>query len=554
VTTRANGTIHPAVELEGRARLEVVFAIMLALFLGALDQTVVGVALPTIIGQLGGADLYTWTVTAYLLTSTVTIPIYGKLSDLYGRKPMLLIGITIFLTGSALSGLSQNMTELILFRAIQGLGAGSLFPIALAVIGDLFTPAERGKYQGLFGAVFGIAAIIGPALGGFLTENVSWHWIFYINIPIGLVSMFVIARILPVHRRAGATRDIDYLGVAVFTAAVVPLLIGLTNAQTNDWLSVPVGGLIAIAAALVALFVWVEAHAKEPIVPLTLFRNRSFSLSVVATMFASFGFFGSIVFLPLWLQRVEGFTPTQSGWAIFPLLFGLIIGSTGSGLITSRTGRYKWLITGALAIMSVGILLMTGLHADTAFVPTLASWMFLTGLGIGPTFAVFTIVVQNAVPFDKLGVATSNLTFFRQIGGSVGLALIGSIFGTTLRQQVPVQLLAAGVPKPFVDQFAAQGASVQALERSGNLAITLQQTLPPEAQAFIPGIVHAVNESLSLGIAAGLWIGLGAVLLALASSLFLPELPLRRTTQAQELALAAETGFAIPDEELPART
>jgi EmrB/QacA subfamily drug resistance transporter len=553
VTTPANGFTHPAVELEGRARLEVVFAIMLALFLGALDQTVVGVALPTIVGQLGGADLYTWTVTAYLLTSTVTIPIYGKLSDLYGRKPMLLIGITIFLAGSALSGLSQNMTELILFRAIQGLGAGSLFPIALAVIGDLFTPAERGKYQGLFGAVFGIAAIIGPALGGFLTENVSWHWIFYINIPIGLVSMFVIGRILPTHRRAGATRDIDYLGVAVFTAAVVPLLIGLTNAQANDWLSAPVAGLIALAVALGLLFVWIESRAREPIVPLTLFRNRSFRLSVVATMFASFGFFGSIVFLPLWLQRVEGFTPTQSGWAIFPLLFGLIIGSTGSGLITSRTGRYKWLITGALAIMSVGILLMTGLHADTAFLPTLGSWMFLTGLGIGPTFAVFTIVVQNAVPFDKLGVATSNLTFFRQVGGSVGLALIGSIFGTTLRQQVPVQLLAAGVPKPFVDQFASQGASFQALEQPGSLATQLQKALPPEAQAFIPGIVHAVNESLSLAIAAGLWIGLGAVLLALLSSLFLPELPLRRTTQAQELALAAETGFAIPDEELPAR-
>src|SRR5439155_6112288 len=316
------------------------------------------------------------------------------------------------------------------------------------------------------------------------------------------------------HRREGATRDIDYLGVAVFTAAVVPLLIGLTNAQTNDWLSAPVGGLIAIAAALALLFVWIESHAREPIVPLALSRNRSFSLSIVATMFASFGFFGSIVFLPLWLQRVEGFTPTQSGWAIFPLLYGLIIGSTSSGLIVSRTGRYKWLITGALAIMSVGILLMTGLHAETTFLPNLGSWMFLTGLGIGPTFAVFTIVVQNAVPFDKLGVATSNLTFFRQVGGSVGLALIGSIFGTTLRQQVPVQLLAAGVPKAFVDQFAAQGASVQALERSGNLATQLQQTLPSEAQAFIPGIVHAVNESLSLAIAAGLWIGLGAVVLA----------------------------------------
>lgn len=554
MTTRSNGIIRAAVELEGRARLEVVFAIMLALFLGALDQTVVGVALPTIVGQLGGADLYTWTVTAYLLTSTVTIPVYGKLSDLYGRKPMLLIGITIFLTGSALSGLSQNMTELILFRGLQGLGAGSLFPIALAVIGDLFTPAERGKYQGLFGAVFGISAIIGPWLGGFLTEHISWHWIFYINIPIGLVSMVVIGRILPTHRREGATRDVDYLGVAAFTAAIVPLMIGLTNAQTNDWLSLPVGGLVAVAAVLGAAFVWIEYHAKEPIVPLALLRIRSYSLSLVATFMASFGFFGSIIFMPLWLQRVEGFTPTESGWAIFPLLFGLIVGSTGSGLIVSRTGRYKWLISGALLIMSVGVLLMTGLHADTPYFPTLSIWMFLTGLGIGPTFAVFTIVVQNAVPFDKLGVGTSNLTFFRQVGGSVGLALIGTIFGTTLKQQLPAQLVAAGVPKAAVDQFASRGASVQALEQPGNLAATLQQVLPPQMQGLIPGIVHAVNESLSLAIAAGLWIGLGAVVVAFLSSLFLPELPLRRTTRAQEMAMAAETGFAYPDREVPARS
>jgi EmrB/QacA subfamily drug resistance transporter len=545
---------HPAIELSERERLEIVFAVMLALFLGALDQTVVGVALPTIVAQLGGSDLYTWTVTAYLLTSTISIPIYGKLSDLYGRKPLLLAGIVIFLTGSALSGLSQDMTQLILFRAIQGVGAGALFPIVLAVIGDLFTPAERGKYQGLFGAVFGLSSILGPWLGGFLTEHVSWHWIFYINIPVGLVSLIVIGRILPTVRRAGASRDIDWLGVGVFAAAVVPLMIGLTNATSNDWLSPQVGGLIAVAAAFALLFVWVEQRAKEPIVPFGLFRNRTYAVSIVATFLASFGFFGAIVFLPLWLQRVQGFTPTESGWAIFPLLFGLISGSILSGQIVSRTGRYRLLINAALAIMSIGVFLMTGLHADTAYMPTLAVWMFLTGLGIGPTFAVFTIVVQNAVPIAQLGVATSNLTFFRQIGGSVGLAFIGTFFQTTLRNELPKQLLAAGLPQAAVDEFAKQGASSQALGQTGNLADTLRAVLPAPLQTLIPAIVHGVNEALSLAIASGMWIGLGAVVLAFLATLVLPELPLRRTSRAEEMPMAAETGFAYPDEEIPVRT
>jgi EmrB/QacA subfamily drug resistance transporter len=546
--------VHPAIELSERARLEVVFAVMLALFLGALDQTVVGVALPTIVAQLGGADLYTWTVTAYLLTSTISIPIYGKLSDLYGRKPLLLAGIVIFLTGSALSGLSQDMTQLILFRAIQGVGAGALFPIVLAIIGDLFTPAERGKYQGFFGAVFGLSSIVGPWLGGFLTEHISWHWIFYINIPIGLVSLFVIGRVLPTVRRAGASRNIDWLGVVVFAAAVVPLMIGLTNATTNEWLSAPVGGLIAVAAVFALLFIVVEQRAKEPIVPFGLFRNRTYAVSIVATFLASFGFFGAIIFLPLWLQRVQGFSPTESGWAIFPLLFGLIAGSIISGQLVSRTGKYRLLINVALAVMSIGVFLMTNLRAETAYLPTLGIWMFLTGIGIGPTFAVFTIVVQNAVPIQQLGVATSNLTFFRQIGGSVGLAFIGTFFQTTLRNELPKQLVAAGLPQAAVDQFASRSAGSQVLGQTGDVATELQKVLPPALQPLIPAIHHAIDQSLSLAIASGMWIGLVAVFLAFLTTLVLPELPLRRTSHAQEMAMAAETGFAYPDEEIPVRT
>ncbi len=271
-------TSHPAIELSPRARFEILGAILLGLLLGALDQTVVGTALPHIVTDLHGNELYTWVVTIYLLTSTITVPFYGKLSDLYGRKPFLLAGITIFLIGSALSGLSQEMWQLILFRGIQGIGAGSLFPIALAVIGDLFTPAERGKYQGLFGAVFGLSALVGPALGGFLTDTISWHWIFYINLPIGLFSLVVIARVLPTFAgKPGRLRDLDWAGAAVFTVGISLLLIGLTNKQTGDWTDTTVGGLIGLGAVILAIFLGIETRAREPIIPLDLFRDRTYT-------------------------------------------------------------------------------------------------------------------------------------------------------------------------------------------------------------------------------------------------------------------------------------
>src|SRR5689334_4427261 len=361
----------PALGLDQRAKLEILFAVMLGLFLGALDQTIVGPALPTIVTQLHGNDVYVWAVTSYLLTSTISVPFWGKLSDLYGRKPLFIIGIVIFLIGSALSGLSQDMAQLILFRGIQGIGAGSLFPIALAVIGDLFSPAERGKYQGLFGAVFGIAFIAGPLIGGWLTEHISWHWIFYVNVPIGIVSLFFIFRLLPTVKNPRATRNFDILGGVIFTIASAFLLIGLTQkGQTDpsthhayDWTAFTVGGFILIALVGVALFIWAESRAKEPIVPLHLFRNRTYAASMVATFFAAFAFFGAIIFLPRWFQIVQGFSPTNSGLAALPLMVGLIASSIGSGLIVARTGRYKWLTVGAILIMGVATALMTQLRA-----------------------------------------------------------------------------------------------------------------------------------------------------------------------------------------------
>jgi EmrB/QacA subfamily drug resistance transporter len=524
----------PALGLPRREKMEILFAVMLGLFLGALDQTIVGTALPKIVTQLSGNDWYVWVVTMYLLTSTISVPFWGKLSDLYGRKPMFMIGIGIFLVGSALSGLSQNMPMLIAFRGIQGIGAGSLFPVALAVIGDLFTPAERGKYQGLFGAVFGVSSLIGPALGGFLTDTISWHWIFYVNIPIGIVSLFFIARLLPTVKRANASRTFDFLGAGVFTVAISFLLIGLTNKQTGDWTDATVGGFILIALVGVAVFAFVESRAAEPIVPLALFRIRTYTSSILATFFVSFGFFGAIIFLPRWFQFVEGQSATQSGYATLPLLVGLIGGSIASGLIVSRTGRYKWLTVGAVGLMAFGLFLMSGIRADTPL-PVLWAWMFITGLGIGPTLATFTIIVQNAVPFHELGVATSNLTFFRQIGGSIGLAIAGTLFGTEFARQIPLQLTANGVPAQFVAQFQGGGSGFDlgTISGVGDLGAAILKLVPAPFQEavkpIIPNIVLGIHQAFSMGVAQTFLIGVGASLIGVVFAATMHEVPLRKT-------------------------
>ena len=530
----------PALGLSQREKMEILFAVMLGLFLGALDQTIVGPALPTIVTQLSGNDYYVWAVTIYLLTSTITVPFWGKGSDIYGRKPVFMLGITIFLIGSALSGLSQNMAMLIIFRGIQGVGAGALFPVALAIIGDLFTPAERGKYQGLFGAVFGVAFVAGPLIGGFLTENLSWHWIFYVNIPIGIIALIVIQRLLPTVRTPSASRNFDILGGGIFTVAITLLLIGLTNkglpdatGALNDWTDPSVGGLIIAGLIGCLLFIAAEARAKEPIVPLHLWRSRTYSASMVSTFFAAFAFFGAIVFLPRWFQVVQSFTPTNSGFAALPLVIGLIGSSIASGLIVARTGRYKWLLVGSMATLGIGVALMTQLTKDTPL-PVLWLWMFIAGLGVGPTFSVFTIVIQNAVPFKELGVATSNLTFFRQIGGSVALAFVGTIFAQSFTDDLIPQFRAAGVPEPLIQGFQQNSGSfdVAQLTGVGDISAALAKVLPPEAQQFIPNIIQGIHGAFSLATAQTFWLGVIGAVLAVGAGLFIKEIPLRQSNAA----------------------
>ena len=526
---------HPAVEVDSRARFEFLGAILLALFLGALDQTIVGPVLPKITTQLKGADYYTWVVTAYLVTSTAAIPVYGKLSDYLGRKPMLIVGISLFLVGSVLSGLGQTMWQLIAFRGVQGLGAGALFPISLAVIGDLFTPAERGKYQGLFGAVFGVAFLVGPFLGGVLTDNFGWHYIFFVNVPVGLVSLYLIGRLLPTVRTAGARFTLDIPGVVTFVCSIVPVLIALTLAENGDWGDPTVLGWFAVGFVFLIAFLVAESRVADPMIPLGLFRNRTFSVSAVATFLAVFGFSMLIIFLPLWFQVVQGATTTESGYLLFPFLFGLIFSSILAGQLVSRTGHYKWLIAASMAVMAIGLYLFHDLRVNTD-TPVLWLWMLVAGLGVGPSMAIFTLIVQNDVPFAMLGTATSDLTLFRQIGTSVGLTIAFTIFRNNLTWGlIHDSVVTAGAPAAAVPLTAPAGFDPGALTAVGGSGTSALSQVPAPLLGFYTDGFH---QAFSIAIANSVWVGVAAAALAFLTTLVLHEKPLRAHFHAEQAARA----------------
>jgi EmrB/QacA subfamily drug resistance transporter len=547
--------------LPQREKLIVMIAVLLGLFLSALDQTIVGVALPRIVSDLKGSDLYTWVVTAYLLTSTVTVPIYGKLGDVFGRQRMLIVGILIFLVGSALSGISQNMGELIVFRALQGCGAGSLFPISLAVVGDLFTPRERGRYQGLFGAVFGISFIVGPFLGGVITDDISWHWIFYVNVPVGILALFAIFTQLPNLKSTTARlRDLDYSGIVIFAIGVVPILLGLTfkgftNAQGNlyAWTDWRVGGLIALGLVIMGLFVVNEAKVRHPIIPLDLFSTRTLAFTNLATLLIACSMFATVIFIPLYYQVVQGVSATASGYSMWPLLLGLIGTSIGAGIFLSRTGRYKALLVIALSILLVGSILLTRLGPNTSNA-SLWLWLGLVGLGIGPSMSVFTVVIQNAAPVERLGTATSTLTFLRQVGGAIGLAIAGSVFSQTLSTQLPKQLGAAHLPPALTSHIASGSAlSENNIAAVGNLGQAILGALPPEArplvQPYLATIVGSVHDAVALSLGAVFWVAVVCAGAGLLATLLIRELPLRGSGLARRGPVAVAER---PEEDEPA--
>jgi EmrB/QacA subfamily drug resistance transporter len=480
-------------------------ALMLALLLAALDQTIVSTALPTIVGDLGGLSKLSWVVTAYLLASTVTGPLYGKLGDLYGRKIVLQSAIGIFLAGSALCGLSHNMTELIVFRAIQGLGGGGLFVVTIAVVGDIIPPRDRGRYQGFFGAVFGVATVVGPLLGGFFVDNLSWRWIFYVNLPVGLVALGVIAIALPPHTDRTRHR-IDYLGAALLAGGLSAVVLYTSlGGTTAGWGSPQMIFLIVAGIVLLAAFVVAESRATDPILPLEIFRNRVFSVTSAVGFIVGLALFGAVTYLPLYLQDVRGHSPTTSGLLLTPMTAGLLVTSIGSGQLISRFGRYKPFPIAGTAIMAVGLALLSGLHVDT---PTTVSafYLLVLGLGLGCVIQVLVLAAQNAVDYKYLGVATSGSTLFRQIGGSIGVAVFGAIFANQLTHDLAARL-PAGVHGPATPSPAAI------------------KELPAAAHAAYATAITDALHPVFLTAA-------GCAALAFLLTWLLPELPLRATAGA----------------------
>lgn len=463
----------------------IVAALMLAMFLAALDTTVVGTAMPTIIGRLGGVSLYSWVFSAYLLTSTTTVPLYGKLADLYGRKPVFLFGVTVFLAGSALSGLAQSMVQLVIFRAVQGIGAGAVLPVTMTLIGDLFTIEQRARLQGFFSGVWGVSSVLGPALGGIITDTAGWRWVFYVNVPIGLVAMALIVLLLEerVERRR---HQIDFLGSAALTFGVTALLWGLLQGgEAWAWTSPESVVTLGAAAAMLTLFVWVEAHAVEPVLPLDLFRNRIITVASIAGALSGAALFGVSSFVPLFVQGVKNGSATDAGMVVAPLSIGWPAGSIIAGRLIVKFGyRLPSLIGGGCLL--VGGVLLAFISQETPrplFIPPL----LLVGLGLGFTSSAFVIAVQNSVPWSQRGVATATTQFFRTIGGSVGVAALGTVLNQQWR---------AGAAGAGGDLDLSRADSLLDTERRARLApetLAAMQTVLAEALQRIYLIVGVLS-------------------------------------------------------------
>jgi EmrB/QacA subfamily drug resistance transporter len=444
-------------------------ALLLGMLLAALDQTIVSTALPTIVSDLGGMEHLSWVVTAYLLASTAATPLWGKLGDQYGRKRLFQMAIVLFLVGSALCGMAQNMPQLIAFRAVQGLGGGGLMVLSMAIVGDIVPPRDRGRYQGLFGAVFGATSVLGPLLGGLFTQHLSWRWVFYVNLPVGVVALAVIAGALRIPRLT-TRHTIDYLGTfLIASVATCLVLVASLGGTTWAWDSPQIIGLAVLGALLIVAFVAVERRAAEPVLPLKLFRVRTFTLSAVISFIIGFAMFGAMTYLPTFLQVVHGVSPTMSGVHMLPMVFGLLLSSTVSGQIVSRTGRWKVFPVAGTAVTALGLLLLHQLDAHSGN-GEMSAYFFVFGLGLGLVMQVLVLIVQNAVSYEDLGVATSGATFFRSIGASFGVAVFGTVFANRLGDKLTDALRGAQLPP---------GASVDGLEADPREIAGLPPALRP---------------------------------------------------------------------------
>lgn len=528
-----------------REKIIVLIAVLSGMFLAALDQTIVGTALPKILTEFNALEKLSWVVTAYLLASTVTVPIAGKLSDIYGRRKLLLTGITVFIIGSMLSGISQNIDELIAFRAIQGIGGGILFANAFSIIGDLFVPAERGKWMGVFGAVFGLSSVVGPLLGGWLTDGHSvfgamtdWRWTFYINVPIGIVSFGLIARYLPTIV-AKVRHSIDYLGAAILTGGLGSLILATSLGGTKDWAwnSARIIGLFVAAAVLLVAFLLVERKAADPILPLRFFKNPVFSVASILIFIFGIGMFGAIIYIPLFAQDVLNFSATNAGIILLPMIVGLTIASAVAGRVVSSIGRYKAILVVGMGVAVVGIFTLTGLNAQSNYWD-MAWRMVITGLGLGVGMPLINLAVQNSFHQKDIGTATASSQLFRSIGSTVGIAIMGGLLNNILTKKL------SGInDEPFVKMAAQSGQSDQfknidvnsvqgILSQQGQESITRSIAhMPAQIQTTVLDAFHHFVGTMQTALASSITqiflISAGLMSIAFVVSFFIKEIPLK---------------------------
>ena len=535
----------PQAELTTRIKVLATIGVMLALLLAALDQTIVGTALPRIVAELNGLDRYSWLITGYLVASTVVVPIAGKLGDLFGRKPFLIAGMIGFVAASALCGVSQDMTQLIVFRVVQGLFGGMLFASAFTVLGDIYSPAERARIQGLFGAVFGLSSIIGPVVGGFLTDNLGWRWVFYVNLPVGLLGVLVVAGFLPFVRTKASWRDIDFAGSAALAAGLIPVLVALSVAKDQGWTSFQVLGLLGFGVAMLVAFFVIEQRVKEPIVPFALFKNRAFTVSMVVGFFAALGMFGMIIFVPLELQGVLGVSVTNSGLLLTPMMLGLIVSSVLTGQLIPRIKHYHYLGTIGIALMMIGLYLMAQTTTATSQM-SITIDIVLVGLGLGVTMPLYINAVQSALPMRYLGVGTSQFQFWRNVGGTAGAAVLGTILAQRLPDTISTQIAKVNLPAAFKNVLGNSASNPNALLDPAKIAAA-KAKLSPQLAPLFDQAMHAVRQALALTLHDLFLIAMALSAVALIATLFMPDVPLRSRQPQRQAGLGdiAATGEPV---------
>ncbi len=509
-------------QVAANRRYWVLAAVMVVQFTAVLTSTIVSTAAPTIVDELHGLNLYAWIFTAYLLASSVAVPVVGKLSDLFGRRPFYIAGLLVFLFGSMVSGLAQNMYELIAARAITGLGGGAMMALAVTTLGDIFSPRERGRWMGLIMSVFGLGSIIGPTLGGVVTDHFGWRWIFYVNLPLGIFALAMLASTLPRVHRSGRV-NIDWLGIALLVAAVVPILIGLTWAGINyPWGSVQVIGTLGIGGILALLFAVHENRSREPILSLHLFENRTFTVAVILSFLVGVALFGTVTFLPLYAQGVKGQSAQDAGLILAPLMGGFVIGSIIGGQLLSRTGRYKVQAIIGMAVTVVGIFALSRLDADSTWTVAITA-MVVTGTGVGAVFPILSIAVQSAFPYRLLGTANAGRQFFNTLGSVIGIPVMTTIVLESFQGELPSHL-APSVAVALAGNGQNLGEGL--ISGVGQSGLTRISGLPASA---IPSVVHAIRVSLAVGVQRAFLLSAALVAIGFVVTFFLPEIPLRQT-------------------------